>query len=79
MKKGMRNMLTVREVAERLGVGESSVRIWRLAGRFPNAKAEESPRGIVWYIPESDLKGFVVRGRGRPPKPKEPEKGKTKR
>jgi len=59
-------MLTVKQVAERLGVGESSIRHWRIAGSFPGA--EEGPRGIVWYIPEADLKGFQVRGRGRPPK-----------
>jgi transposase-like protein len=68
VKKVRKNMLTVKQVAERLGVGESSVRHWRIAGRFPGAEAEESPRGIVWYIPESDLKGFQVRRRGRPPK-----------
>ncbi|MGH9760426.1 MAG: helix-turn-helix domain-containing protein [Blastocatellia bacterium] len=65
-------MLTVKEVAERLGVGESTVRIWRLAGRFPGAVAEQTLRGVIWFIPESDLKGFVVRPRGRPPKPKPP-------
>jgi len=68
VKKVRKNMLTVKQVAERLGVGESSVRHWRIAGRFPGAEADEGPRGIVWYIPESDLKGFQVRRRGRPPK-----------
>jgi hypothetical protein len=66
VKKVKKNMLTVKQVAQRLGVGESSVRHWRIAGRFPGAEAEEGPRGIVWYIPESDLKGFQVRRRGRP-------------
>ena len=56
-------LLTVREVAERLDVAPSTVRIWRIAGRFPNAQAEETPRGRVWYIPESDLKGFERRYR----------------
>lgn len=59
-------LLTVREVAERLDVAPSTVRIWRIAGRFPNAQAEETPRGRVWYIPESDLHGFEKRGPGRP-------------
>jgi hypothetical protein len=48
--------------------GVSSIRHWRIAGRFPGAEAEEGPRGIVWYIPESDLKDFQVRRRGRPSK-----------
>jgi len=60
-------LLTVRQVAERLDVATSTVRIWRIAGRFPNAQAEETPRGRVWYIPESDLEGFEKRGPGRPP------------
>jgi len=77
--KKVKNMLTVKEVAERLDVGESSVRHWRLDGRFPGAKAEEGPRGIVWYIPESDLKRFQVRRRGRPPKRRPaPEESKKK-
>ena len=61
------NLLTVREIAERLDVDPSTVRIWRIRGRFPNAQAEETPRGRVWYIPKSDLKGFERRGPGRPP------------
>lgn len=60
-------LLTVREVAERLDVAPSTVRIWRIGGRFPNAQAEETARGRVWYIPESDLEGFEKRGPGRPP------------
>jgi hypothetical protein len=80
MKKvGRKTLLTVKEVAERLGVGESSVRIWRLAGRFPDAVAEESPRGVVWYIPESNIEGFVVRGRGRPPQEKPATENRRKK
>ena len=64
--KAKSKLLTVRQVAERLDVAPSTVRIWRIAGRFPNAEAEETPRGRVWYIPESDLEGFEKRGPGRP-------------
>lgn len=64
---GKSKLLTVREVAERLDVAPSTVRIWRIAGRFPNAQAEETARGRVWYIPKSDLEGFEKRGPGRPP------------
>lgn len=67
MKKGIE--LTVEQVATRLGVGESSVRLWCKNGRFANARRDESnPRGIVWYIPVSDLRGFKKQGRGRPRK-----------
>ncbi len=69
-KKAKSKLLTVREVAELLDVATSTVRIWRIAGRFPNAQAEETPRGRVWYIPESDLEGFEKRGPGRPAKKK---------
>jgi len=61
-------MLTVREAAERLGAGESSVRLWCSQGRFPHAEPNETPRGPFWLIPASDLKGFEKRERGRPPK-----------
>jgi hypothetical protein len=61
-------MLTVRDVAERTGAGVSTVTLWCRQGRFPNAEATDTPRGAVWYIPEGDLEGITVRGRGRPPK-----------
>jgi hypothetical protein len=69
MKKGNR-MLTTKETAERLEISEASIRVWlnnekEKAERFPNAVKF----GRDWQIPESDLEGFVKRGRGRPPKP----------
>ena len=72
-------LLTVREVAERLDVAPSTVRIWRIAGRFPNCQAEETPRGRIWYIPDSDLHGFQKRRPGRPPSAKKGGKRNTKR
>jgi hypothetical protein len=62
--------LTTRQVAERLGVAQASVRVWlnQEPSRFPNAIQEETHRGPVWLIPETDLIGFKVRGRGRPAK-----------
>lgn len=39
-------------------------------GRFSNAEYAQSRRGAYWMIPESDLKGFEKRDRGRPPKEK---------
>jgi hypothetical protein len=68
MKKGTETMLKVPDVAARLNVLTSTVRIWCRSGRFPNAVTEGTLRGPVWLIPESDLTGFEKRGRGRPPK-----------
>lgn len=74
-KKGVDRMLTVREVASRLGAGESSIRIWAAEGRFPGAKREEPPAGSpYWLIPEAALDGFIKRDAGRPPKPKKDKK-----
>ena len=70
MKRGTETMLKVPDVAARLNVLTSTVRIWCRSGRFPNAVTEDTLRGPVWLIPESDLTGFEKRGRGRPPKPK---------
>jgi len=76
-KKGAEKMLTVREVAERLGAGESSIRIWAAEGRFPGATRESPPAGSpYWLIPEAALDGFEKRDAGRPPKPKEKAKSK---
>jgi hypothetical protein len=78
MKKGEK-MLTVHEVAERLGAGVGSVRVWAWKGRFPGARKESTPLGDYWLIPESALEGFELGSPGRPPKPKaESKKGKSK-
>jgi predicted DNA-binding transcriptional regulator AlpA len=68
MAKKMTNELTVREVSERTGAAISTVTLYCREGRFPNAHQVETPRGPVWYVPESDLKGVEVRTPGRPPK-----------
>jgi hypothetical protein len=54
------------EVAKRLGVAQVTVNVWCLQRRFPNARREETPRGPVWLIPESDLKDFTRPVMGRP-------------
>jgi hypothetical protein len=74
MAKGKAKMLTIREVSEITGASASSIRVWlsdeeKRAQRFPNARKEDSPIGSFWLIPESDLKGFEARKRGRPLKP----------
>jgi excisionase family DNA binding protein len=75
MKKRTPNMLTVREVAERLEVGQSSVRLWAKDGRFPGAQLEESPAGSYWLIPDTALDGFSKQKPGPKPIAK---KGKEK-
>jgi hypothetical protein len=59
-------MLTTKETAEKLSADPGTVRMWCINGTFPNAKQEDTPRGPVWLIPETDLDGFERRGRGRP-------------
>lgn len=68
MKKEGR-LLTVTQVAEQLGAGTSSVRLWCTQGAFPNAERI----GSFWLIPETDLDGFIKRERGRPLKKKDDE------
>ncbi len=62
--------LTTAEVAERLGVAQVTVSVWCNRGRFPGAVREDTPRGPVWLIPVSDLKGFKLPKVGRPRKAK---------
>jgi excisionase family DNA binding protein len=63
-------MMTTKEVAERLGVSEASIRVWlndeeQKARRFPNAVKF----GRDWQIPDSDVSKLPVgRKPGRPPK-----------
>ena len=73
-------MLTVKQVAELIGAGASSVRLWAKEGKFAGAQLIEPPAGLpYWMIPDTALDGFTLRGRGRPPKPKaESKKGGAK-
>jgi hypothetical protein len=71
--------LTTSEVAERLGVAQVTVNVWCLQGKFPKAAREETPRGPVWTIPESDLTNFVKPTAGRPPKAKPGQSNGKKR
>ena len=59
-------MLTTREVAEKIDANPGTVRMWCINRTFPNAKQQETPRGPIWLIPETDLQGFKRRGPGRP-------------
>jgi hypothetical protein len=72
-----RGDLTTKDVAARLDVSPITARLWCRRGLFPNAYEQDTPRGSVWMIPESDLKGFEPpKKTGRPPKPKDEEAGK---
>ena len=62
--------LTTTQAAERLKVANVTVRLWCRQGRFPNARAVDTPRGSLWYIPERDIDGFTQPQTGRPPKAK---------
>jgi excisionase family DNA binding protein len=66
----MSDELTVAQVAERLGVGRSTVNLWCRQGRFSRARVEVSPVGDYWLIPVTDLKDFQPPKRGRIPKDK---------
>ena len=61
-------MLTTREVAEKIDANPGTVRMWCINGTFPNAEQQETPRGPIWLIPETDLQEFKRRGPGRPSK-----------
>lgn len=71
--------LTTKEVAERYGVLDATVRLWRRRKLFPNAYELGTPRGTVWMIPEGDLKGFEPpKKTGRPPTKKASKKASKK-
>ena len=75
-------MLTVRQVAERTGAADSSIRVWAGRGRFPGARVERPRAGVpYWLIPEKALVGFEMGSPGPKPsaKGKRKQKGKTKR
>lgn len=74
----MKDMLTTREVAERLGVSQARVRALIQSGRLPSQQF-----GRDHLINESDLRLVEDRKPGRPPKaiaetPKASKKGKTR-
>ncbi len=74
MQSMVNDLLTTSEAAIRLNAADSSVRLWRRQGKFPNVKQ----CGRDWLIPESDLEGFDKRTPGRPPKPAIPKTAKKK-
>jgi hypothetical protein len=79
MRKKEAKMLTIREVAERIGAGAASVRVWAWQGRFPGARKESTPMGEYWLIPEEAVKHFEMGKPGRPRKPLAELKSKPRR
>ena len=67
----MSEKLTTAQVAERLKVAKPTVKLWCRQRKFPNATLEQTVRGPVWQIPESDLKNFTPPKMGRPAKAKD--------
>ena len=80
MKKSEKeNLLTTQQVAKRLRKPYPTVALWARQGRFPNAVQEETPRGKIWWIPESDLLKFVQPKPGRPSTKADSTKNRTKK
>lgn len=68
-------MLTTKEAQKALekrgiSVAYSTVAYWVRTGKFEGAIQEETPRGVVWYIPQKSISSFVSPEMGRPKKSK---------
>jgi hypothetical protein len=75
MKKGLPEMLTAKEFAERAKVSYPTVIKWLRDKVIPEARKIETPRGEYWEIPVSAL-ALVFK---RKPGPKPGTKQKKKR
>jgi hypothetical protein len=58
--------LTLKQIADQAGVSVSTAKLWQRQGYFPNARLEETPIGLVWLVPLSDVKAFERPAMGRP-------------
>jgi hypothetical protein len=74
MKKGMPEMLTAKEFAERAKVSYPTVIKWLRDKVIPDAKKIDTPRGEYWEIPATAL--AVVFKRKPGPKPGTKQKKK---
>ncbi len=66
-------MLTVKEASQKTGIAVSTISAYCRDNKFPNAIRNESPIGIYWQIPETDLELVSKQERGRPSKTKSNE------
>lgn len=55
-------LLTVKQAAKKLGLGESTVHLWITKGYFPGAQK----LGRDWLIPEDEIEAVTPPKRGRP-------------
>jgi len=66
-------MVTTKETQELLqdrgiNVAYSTIAYWVRTGKFSGAVQEETPRGVVWYIPKKSVDNFKQPESGRPKK-----------
>jgi hypothetical protein len=75
LKEIVKNELTVSEIASRYSVEKRIVLGWIQRGILPNARKEQSPFGVeFWLVPETDLEGFEPQKRRGRPKATNPSK-----
>lgn len=75
LKKSVKKELTVSEIASRYSVEKRIVLGWIQRGLLPNARKEQSPFGVeFWLVPETDLEGFEPQKRRGRPKATNPSK-----
>ena len=53
-----------------IDVAYSTIAYWVRMGKFSGAVQEETPRGVVWYIPKKSVDTFTQPESGRPKKEK---------
>ncbi len=63
----MKDHLTVKEAALRMGRDPSRVRVLIRSGRLP-AELQETPRGPVYWLKPEDVDAFTPNPEGRPKK-----------
>ena len=70
MKSDMLTTKETKSLLEERGikVAYSTVAYWVRTGKFFGAVQEETPRGVVWYIPRKSVENFQQPEMGRPPK-----------
>jgi hypothetical protein len=77
-KKPKDEMLTARQIAERMDVPLSTVRWWLRRKLFPNQEFIKNPANSYWQVPASDLVGFERPRPGPKPKKSTAKAGKKK-
>jgi helix-turn-helix protein len=79
MGKRKPEMLTVKEVAQRLSAAPSTVRAWLKEGLFPGARLITDSIVPYWLIPDTEVTAFDKPKPGRPRKPLSELKSKPRR